>query len=223
MTLATKDPLTPRDQANNPLFANPEGYLKLRQKKGILGAMKIWSERKALFACLKQIPNVTTMLDIPCGPGRAFPYYQERGYQVMGMDFSPQMSAAATKYQQQLGLTGMVCRGDAFRLPFVDNTFDTVVSVRFSYYFERAQRIALIRELARVSRQAIVVQVKIDYSLHSRSRKWRGKSKSTNRGKFMLSKNEINQEFAEAGMEVMHLAPLSRIGSDRAFVLARPK
>ncbi|MDP6850976.1 MAG: class I SAM-dependent methyltransferase [Planctomycetota bacterium] len=215
-TPLTDEP-APRDQEGNPLFQNPEAYLELRQKSGFLGAMKVWSERRALFSCLDKLSGVKTMLDIPCGPGRAFPYYHERGFHVVGIDFSPQMSGAATAFRGKLGIPGIVCRGDAFRLPFEDNAMDTVVSVRFSYYFDRQKRIELYKELSRVSKQGFVVQVKIDYSLHSISRKLRGKNK--NKDKFMQSKREIHEEFAAAGLKVRRIAPLSLLGSDRAFVL----
>ena len=70
--------------------------------------------------------------------------------------------------------------------------------------------------------EELLLQMKINYSLLSRTRRWRGKASRRNRGKFLLSKGEIFEEFLEAGLVVERVAPLSILGSDRAFVLARP-
>jgi SAM-dependent methyltransferase len=210
------------NETRYPIFHDPEGYLKLRQPPGLAGIMKACSERRALGSCLQRIVGIDSLLDVPCGPGRLFPYYRERGYRVVGLDMSPEMILAASQLRRDLGLRGFDFRADAFHLPYPEDAFDCVVSVRFAYYFERSKRVELLRELTRVSRLGIIVQLKINYSLLSRSRRWRGKASRRGRGKILLSKREIFEDFLEANLKVERIAPLSIFGSDRAFVLARP-
>ena len=212
-----------RGRARYPLFKDPEGYLRLRQPGGVLGVVKNMGEHRALGACLRDLGDLVTVLDIPCGPGRLFPYYRRRGLCVTGADFGTEMLAAAVRCRAKLGLAGGDCRADAFCLPWRDDAFDCVISVRFAYYFERLRRLALLEELARVASRGIVVQVKIAYGMMNVARRVTGRAKKRNRGKLLLEKREILADFADAGLEVVRIAPLSHLRSDRAFVAARPR
>ena len=216
----------PRETTGYPRFSDPKKYLKLRQPPGALGVLKALSERRALDGCLDRLERAAApgrigfILDIPCGPGRLYRCYRDRGFHVVGADLGPEMLDEAARLRRELDLPGAECRTDAFHLPWPDDSFDTVISVRFAYYFDQPQRIALIRELARVSRHGIVVQVKIAYSMFSRIRKLTGKAARRNRGKFLQQRDEIIDDFRRAGLAVERIAPLSRLRSDRAFVLA---
>ncbi len=82
-----------------PLFKNPKEYLAFR-KGGIFAApVKQWAERHTLDRCLKGIKDIHTVCDCPCGPGRLFPYWQKKGFNLIGADLSDEMVAAA--YNQQ--------------------------------------------------------------------------------------------------------------------------
>jgi ubiquinone/menaquinone biosynthesis C-methylase UbiE len=48
-------------------------------------------------------------------------------------------------------------RGDAFRLPFVDNQFDFSLCSLFTHHFKDADVVGILRELSRVSRRGIFV------------------------------------------------------------------
>ena len=212
---------TVRVKTPYPLFEDPERYLALRQPGGLAGALKTRSEWAALASCLRELQGAALVLDVPCGPGRLYRYFLQRGRRVVGGDFDPKMLSSASRVRRTLDLQGVDCRADAFRLPWRDGAFDCAVSVRFAYYFARPERVALLAELARVSRMGIVVQYKINYSLLSRLRRLTGKARKRNRGKFLLARREIVEDFREAGLGVDRVAPISLAGSDRAFVLSK--
>lgn len=50
-----------------------------------------------------------------------------------------------------------VLRGDAFRLPFGDDTFDLVTASMFLHHFEHDAAVAIVREALRVCRRALIV------------------------------------------------------------------
>lgn len=76
------------------------------------------------------------------GPGRVL---------AMGLDRDPIAAGAALR----LGLPAV--RGDALRLPFADRSVDLVTAVKFAHHFAGDQLSTLLREMARVARDRVVV------------------------------------------------------------------
>lgn len=68
------------------------------------------------------------VLEVGIGTGRDLPYYPP-GVRITGIELSPAMLAIARKRAAELGIAAELIEGDAERLPFADNTFDTVVCV----------------------------------------------------------------------------------------------
>ncbi len=63
---------------------------------------KKWSDYSPLFKrtskeFLKHIPKGGKILDLGCGPGRDAKYFSQKGYQVLGIDFSSKMLKIARK------------------------------------------------------------------------------------------------------------------------------
>ncbi|MBK8208289.1 MAG: class I SAM-dependent methyltransferase [Planctomycetes bacterium] len=201
-----------------PVFTDPEGYSKLREPGGIAGWLKTRAENKALTRCLGPISGVTTVLDIPCGPGRLFPYWHKRGFKIIGMDFSEQMVEAALKRHQQMHLPGRVQHGDAFRFEAPpEGSPELVASVRFVYYFEPDERVALMKSLANASSHYVLIQFKSAETWKGQRNAARSKAKA--RGKRFCTNEQILKEVADAGLTTLRLQPIGEF-SDRAFLLA---
>lgn len=66
-------------------------------------------------------------------------------------------SAAATLEQSTDFPEITAVRGDAFRLPFVNNQFDYAICSLFTHHFRNADVIAILRELGRVAARRIFV------------------------------------------------------------------
>jgi SAM-dependent methyltransferase len=200
-----------------PVFLDPERYMKCRVSYGPLGRLKMWSEHRALDRCLAATTGVNTVFDVPCGPGRLFPYWMRRGLGVTAMDMSEPMIEVAAALHHKLGLEGSVSVGDAFQLEGDAAKADLVASVRFVYYFEPEKRIALFRSLAAASRRYVLIQYKT-------SATWKGhrndaRSRSKRRSKHFSTRQQILDEVRAAGLIPLRVEPIGEF-SDRAFVIA---
>jgi demethylmenaquinone methyltransferase/2-methoxy-6-polyprenyl-1,4-benzoquinol methylase len=89
------------------------------------------------------------VLDVCCGTGRAVARLRRAGFGAVGVDASPAMLAAARRTCFGEAPFG---RMDARRLAFADGVFDAAV-VMFALHENReADRLAIGREMARVTR-----------------------------------------------------------------------
>ena len=116
-----------------------------------------WSEsglerRLALFAQLLTEHNLqgsARILDVGCGAGTYVRFLGRNGFRAVGLDYSfPSLQRAVTADTKK---NGTYLEGDAYCLPFADETFDMVVSIGTFQAMQDPQR-ALI-ELVRVLRQ----------------------------------------------------------------------
>jgi SAM-dependent methyltransferase len=202
-----------------PAFTNPDEYLACREGWPLVAQVKRFFERRAIARCLGDLDHIESVADVPCGPGRLFPYWRRLGLTVVGVDCSAPMVAAATLCHRKAELRGQVLRGDAFRLKeSLSETVDLVASVRFCYYFHRDQRTALLRALATASRRYVLVQYKTWETLRGRRNQRRTLSRHGADGKQYCSYAEMREEFRQAGLEGVRVEPIGP-WSDRAFVM----
>jgi len=74
------------------------------------------------------------VLEVGSGPGHLLVDLLESGREAYGLDLAPQMIATARRHLARSGLRGRLIRGDACCLPFVPESFDTVVATFPSGY-----------------------------------------------------------------------------------------
>ena len=82
--------------------------------------------------------GATRLLDVPVGTGRVLEYVKDLDLDVVGLDLTREMLADAEKVADPT--RHRLMEGDASKLPFEDNEFDCVSSLRFFHLFpgERA-------------------------------------------------------------------------------------
>jgi ubiquinone/menaquinone biosynthesis C-methylase UbiE len=133
-------------------------------------------ERSLLRRALARVPRDARILDVACGTGRLAGLVSGFGASLTGVDVSCAMLGAA-KAHALPGVSWVA--GDATRLPFATGSFDVVLSTRFVRHLESPGRVAVFRELARVSRRFVVVELLLGTGLVSfvkrltHSRAWR--------------------------------------------------
>ena len=121
-------------------------------------------EEKILFGFLGKLPR-GRILDIGCGIGTHAAVMMERGFDVVGLDFS----VAAIDRANRLGITVLAADADTY-LPFRNCTFDYVWATDvLEHVFDP---IGLIEEIFRVltPRGRVLVTVPNDLNLKSRIR-----------------------------------------------------
>jgi SAM-dependent methyltransferase len=204
-----------------PLFVNPREYLAFRKGKLLFGFLKRWSERRAIDKSLDGLNGIDCVCDVPCGPGRLFPYWEKRGYRIIGVDLSDQMVEAARRDRADSGRGDTVVKGDAFDLKdsVSGDRPNLIASVRFFYYFMRDKRIELLRAMAAASPRYLLLQYKTaETRKGKREMRKIAKIKPTSHKQY-CSNQEIREELEAAGLECINIVPISQ-ASDRIFVLA---
>lgn len=178
--------------------------------------LRKWRVVTAALADLGE--DIARVVDLPCGTGRFTGPLADRGYEVVGSDISREMMGEAVDGTAgHAGVSGFV-QAEAEHLPFRDDGFDCVVSIRFMFHVDPVTRISILREFGRIARFQI-----IDYRhMYSyRYARWRTKRALglTSRALERVSRDGVEREFREAGLKVRRILPIARILSDKWIVI----
>lgn len=117
----------------------------------IIGLLKAESLHKAVYVreifAREGIRRDAKVLDVGCGAGLISNILAEDGYEMHGVDQSPTSVAVAHRHAPVNGNCRYVA-GDAFALPYEDESFDSVMLLDFLEHVERPD--LAIKEAARV-------------------------------------------------------------------------
>jgi ubiquinone/menaquinone biosynthesis C-methylase UbiE len=114
--------------------------------------------KQALSHALESIPDAEKILDAPCGSGRFTEFFHENGYSYFGSDISMEMIELLAKEQKCWKGAPPLVRCDAEHLPFKNNVFDCVTTIRFlNHNIPSAVREKILKEMRRVSKKWLIV------------------------------------------------------------------
>jgi len=155
------------------------------------------------------------VLDVPCGTGRLFPVLAAAGREVVGGDASPEMLTLARQAAEAAGLACRLAVLDARRLPFPDGSVDLAMAVRLLHRVRTsAERVAVLAELARVSRRWVL------FSFYDR-RSWRG-LRDRLRGRYPgETRARMRRDAAEAGLRVVRFLPVRPLARETIVLCER--
>jgi len=117
-----------------------ESYESLRYSS----AGGAYVNERELSTALSLLPEGGMVLDLPCGLGRFSEAAKVQASEIISADFSLEMLAAAVNLKR---VTNIV-RADAFQMPFPADTFDAVVSLRFTFHYSSIE--SLFDEVGRI-------------------------------------------------------------------------
>lgn len=112
------------------------------------------------FALLKEFAQAlmkrnATILDAPTGTGRFLPLLRQLGHIVIGIDISSDMLRVAHNQLDRRDVSLVL--GDCESLPFEDQAFDYVLSMRYLGHLPPEARIRVLQEFKRVSKRGLIV------------------------------------------------------------------
>jgi ubiquinone/menaquinone biosynthesis C-methylase UbiE len=120
------------------------------EKKRILsyGGKIVDSNEKEIILSLLKGPETKRVLDLGAGTGRISLLMAKEGYDVTSFDQSDVMLKTIEEKSKEENLSLTLIKGDAFNLPFQDNTFDACVSLRVLWHLPHPEKV--ISEVQRV-------------------------------------------------------------------------
>ena len=114
------------------------------------------AELKCLEQIVQRLPSRGTLLDVPCGTGRIAEVLVNWGFQVTAADISGEMIDVARQRIANAGGYLPALRASADGLPFPNESFDAVISMRFLPHISDESRRLMLREMARVSKRWVI-------------------------------------------------------------------
>jgi len=184
-------------------YGSAEGAAAYRHKyeRSWLRRISARREETLLRWALAEVGAEGAMLDVPCGAGRMTPVLLERARRVTALDLSPAMLAQASAALAGEVAAGRVVLGTASAdaLPFDARAFDTAVCWRLLHHVvERAARVKVLHELARVASRAVIVTF-------ADARTWKAFSERVrrrNRRCVLLTEKDLRGEAHDAGLSL---------------------
>ena len=126
-------------------------------------ALRRWNRELSLVeAIARSLPPRSTVLDLPCGTGRFHPILANHGVQIVSADISPDMIDQARARLTTASNASPLVMCDAEFLPFKDRSFDYVLCMRFFNLIPPAVAATMLREIRRVSRRGLLIEVRFD-------------------------------------------------------------
>lgn len=118
------------------------------------------AEQQAIEQLVQSIPKGSKVLDAPVGTGRLIPVLDRRGLDHVGLDVSADMLAQARECAERTGAKVSLQQGDIRHMNFPDGHFDAAVCLRFLNWVDSQGVADVLKELARVSRDRLLIGVR---------------------------------------------------------------
>ena len=163
---------------------------------------------------------VRAALDLPCGTGRLAPLLFTRSIAAAGADVSFEMLRETFR---KLGKKFPIFQCSADAIPIRDRSLDAVFAIRFLFHLDREGRAAVLREMARVTRRWVILDIRHRYNLRWAGWRIRHALGLLPRVQHRFSRAGLEAELAEAGLSLRGIYPSRRYfgwASDKWTVLA---
>jgi len=161
-------------------------------------------EKQTLSALLRRVTDAVPeprVLDAPCGTGRITKFLLSKGLNVTGGDISVAMMQVACARCASFGTRASWQRLDLERIDMPDNSFDLVTSIRLFHHLETDARGRILREIGRVSRRYVIVNMSFSSPIYRLRRRLKQKLGLPNSAT-SSTREEITREVAEAGLRI---------------------
>lgn len=204
----------------------------VKHQKGLRRRLTNWREQAMARKGLQLAGDPQSILDLPCGAGRFWPLLASDPQRTLyAADNSRDMIETATGFQPPEVVNRFNCfQTSAFNIDLPDASVDSIFCMRLLHHIARQEdRLAILSEFRRVCRDSVCLSIWVDGNLQARRRKklerqrQAKKSKSkTFKNRIMLTKEQAESEYHQAGFKVSgHFDLLPKFSMWRLYVLKK--
>jgi len=164
--------------------------------------------------------RVNSLLDMPCGTGRAFSTLISKGINFIGADISKEMMLQSRLYPELRSVPLLQC--DGAKMPFKDHSFEVITSLRFlTTFIPKEARAPIFREMNRISRGWIIIECRHENIL-SVMGEWIFQNLLHRPPRFnYFSRDAIKQELEKAGIQLERIFCPYGLFSNKWLLLGR--
>jgi ubiquinone/menaquinone biosynthesis C-methylase UbiE len=144
-------------------------YLQKHQA-GMARRLSNWRDMQLARNALEDAGNPNLVLDLPCGAGRFWPLLAEAPNRViLAADNSADMLTTAMAGQPaDIVERVKTFQTSAFDIDLGDNAVDSIFCMRLIHHVaEHEHRLAMLRELCRVTRDTVIISLWVDVLRHA--------------------------------------------------------
>lgn len=122
-------------------------------------AIKFYIQRLMADCISKYLSPNSKILEVGVGGSLTIHLLSKMGHKCYGIDNNPQFIDYSNYLKSKLDSNSIFKEGDAFSIPYPDNYFDYVYSVGVIEHYKENNQILFCKEMSRVSRQYIHLEV----------------------------------------------------------------
>ncbi|MDR6609523.1 class I SAM-dependent methyltransferase [Pseudomonas synxantha] len=171
------------------------------QAPGLAGRLALWREERMVRNALNVAGEPGLILDVACGVGRFWSVLAEHANRViLATDPSQDiLDHARTHHPQSLLKRVKTFQSSAFKIGLSENAVDCIFCMQlFQHLTQSEHRLAMLGEFYRVSRDTVIVAVRLD-SRFKGARPGVGGVPA----RPLPSKAEVESEFRQAGFRLL--------------------
>jgi ubiquinone/menaquinone biosynthesis C-methylase UbiE len=178
-------------------------------------------ELRAVQRAVARAAPIDRLLDLPCGTARLMHPLGTSGLSMWGADISLEMLLQAKSrlidIRRKNGANPLVLC-DAEALPFADEAFDCVVSLRFMGHLPPNTRKHILREMGRITRRWLAVAFYISDPIFRVKRALR-RAMSRPYSAFPTTWRELDQDLSSVGLRRVGIFPVARFHLSETHIL----
>ena len=170
-------------------------FCREARPRGLGQRLAMWREQRLVRRALKVAGEPGLVLDVACGAGRFWPLLAEHANRVILAADSSQgmLDHAQTHHSASLLKRITLFKSSVFSIEMSENAVDSIFCMQlFHHVGDSEHRLTLLREFYRVSRDSLIVSVCV-----GRPSAQRGSPR------IVISKHEIEGQFAQAGFSIL--------------------
>lgn len=190
------------------------------QPRGLAGRLAFWRDEQLVRNALKVAGEPGLILDVACGAGRFWPVLAEHANRViLASDPSQDMlNHAQTHHSPPLLKRIKTFQSSAFSIGLSENAVDCIFCMQLFQHIDTAEhRLAMLEEFHRVSRDTVIVAVRVDAHFKLRRSGTQGAAP-----RLLANKGQVEGEFKRAGFRVLsHQDFLPGCARMRVYVLRK--